>query len=142
MTGWRPSKRQRNTAGVAVILVACAAIFVGDTWFGPGGWCTATSEISDDLEEAAEDGADPDGIAAAQVEVAEDAAPGLRNRAERMIWPNRSQAVRIAEALEAVVASTAIRTGEPGQATQDAVDRFVRHSGDFDETHCSSSDVD
>ena len=141
MTRWQLAKSKKATAGVVAIVLACVVLFIGDTWFGPGGWCPATGSITDDLEDA-EAGADPDQVAAAQVAVAEDALPGLRRRAERMIWPDASQAVRIADALEAVAESDQITTGEPGQATQEAVDRFVLASDDYEETHCSSSDVD
>jgi hypothetical protein len=141
MTGWRLGRSRKATVGVVAIVLACVVLFIGDTWFGPGGWCSTTGSITDDLEDAA-DRADPDEVAAAQVEVAEDALPGLRRRADRMIWPSPSEAARIADALEAVAESDQITAGEPGQATQEAVDRFVLTSDEYEETHCSSSDVD
>jgi hypothetical protein len=117
---------------VAVIVLACAVLFVGDTWFGSGGFCSDVTQLTDHIEDDA-------GDLEAQVDEAEEHVGGIQDRADRMVWPwPRGDALDLAATLQEVADSDEAATGEPEEASEQALAAYLEHSEQFAEAHCSS----
>jgi hypothetical protein len=117
---------------VGAIVLVCAVLFVGDTWFGSGGFCSDASQLVDHIEE-------DDGDLDAQVAEAEEHVGELQDRADRMIWPwPRGDAQDLAAELQLLADSAEVTSGEPGEASEEALAAYLARSEDFHEAHCSS----
>ncbi|MGH9133266.1 MAG: hypothetical protein ACRDZZ_04960 [Ilumatobacteraceae bacterium] len=114
------------------MIAGAGVVYALEGRYGARGWCHATASVRAELADAVADLDDAEAIFVAQVAVANEKAPDLVARADRMVWPRGDLADQAAAAL-VDVAGAEIAGGQRAPLL-----RFIELDNQFRDEHCDS----